>query len=70
MFTLCAPFPFIDLLASGSIFIIGASLYIYRRYQQAEEPVDGNERLMVQLTVMAILAELTFLFFIIAWKPC
>jgi hypothetical protein len=67
---LCIPFPLIDLLTGGSILMLGAFLLAHRKSRQEDEQIDGNERLMIQLSILAAFTVLVFIIFIFAWRPC
>jgi hypothetical protein len=70
MLGLCIPFPMIDLLASGSILMLGSILLIQRKSRQSQGQMDGNERLIIQFTILAVFTVLVFIFVIFAWRPC
>ena len=70
MFRLCSPFPFLDLLISGLLILMAVRWLVYRKQRQGEEQVDGNQRLMIQLTILALFADLLFVLFIFTWRPC
>ncbi len=70
MLGLCISFPLIDLLASGSILLLAAILLVQRKSRQGEWQVDGNERTIIQFTIVAVFAVVGFIFFVFAWRPC
>ena len=67
---LCIPIPPIDLLAGGSVIILGAIALVNRKFRHGNDQIDGNERLIIQFTILATFTILVFLFFIFAWRPC
>ena len=67
---LCIPIPLIDLLGGGSIIILGAILLVNRKFRHGNVQMDGNERLIIQFTILATFTILVFFFFIFAWRPC
>lgn len=70
MFRLCLPYPWMDLLTSGSLLLFITLWLVSRKARQSEEDVDGNQRLMIRLTFLAILADISLLIFVIAWRAC
>lgn len=67
---LCIPIPLVDLLAGGSIITLGTILLVNRKFRHENGQMDGSERLIIQLTILAAFTILVFIFFIIAWRPC
>ena len=70
MFTLCAPLLIIDLLAGGSVLTIGWILVTLRSSDHGEAPMDGSQRLIIQFTILGILAVLAFTVFAFTRYSC
>jgi hypothetical protein len=70
MLSLCFPLPWFSILASGLVLLIVFFILTRNNPRRQATKIDGNEWLMIQLTILGVFAILTFIAFVFIWKPC